>query len=473
VTLAEAERQARAQKRKGWVAAWPAVQLVVATVFLALPAIYNGFPLLYPDSMTYLDDGRIVARALFLHHFSDYYGVRSFFYSLVILPFHCNRTAWPIVALQCFLLAFVLRLVCRSIVPRMVPACYLALVLFLSLFTSAGWFSSLILPDVLGSILYLSIFLLAFAGETLSRVERLALSGIAFWGVASHASHLLLAAALCLPIATMLAVQCQPVRRILRIIGEIAAIVAIAAASQLALHAYLYGHPSLNGERPPFLMARVVSDGPGRWYLEKHCASLQWTICRHLQNLSDDPDIFLWSPDGLWQTASEEEQQRLRREEMPLVFAVLRAYPIEQLRYSASNFWLQLRFFGIYDLDPSSWVQNQFDTVMPAAHAGYLRSMQARNALPLELLTTLQFWVVIGSLLLIAIFSPLLGSARPARLASLTALVAFVVVVNAAITGVLSMPEDRFQSRVIWMVPLVAQLYVLAWFRKSHFGGSR
>jgi len=45
--------------------------------------------------MTYLSDGRVVARALFLHQLSKYYGVRSFFYSLVILPFHWNICPWP------------------------------------------------------------------------------------------------------------------------------------------------------------------------------------------------------------------------------------------------------------------------------------------------------------------------------------------------------------------------------------------
>ena len=41
-------------------------------------------------------------------------------------------------------------------------------------------------------------------------------------------------------------------------------------AAQMALHGYLYGKPTLNGERPPYLMARIVADGPGRWYLEKN-----------------------------------------------------------------------------------------------------------------------------------------------------------------------------------------------------------
>jgi hypothetical protein len=77
-----------AENERGRGSIWHGAAVFLGALFLAWPAFYNGFPLLYPDSMTYLDDGRIVARAIFLHQFSSYYGMRSFFYSLGILPFH-------------------------------------------------------------------------------------------------------------------------------------------------------------------------------------------------------------------------------------------------------------------------------------------------------------------------------------------------------------------------------------------------
>jgi len=38
-----------------------------------------------------------------------------------------------------------------------------------------------------------------------------------------------------------------------------------------------------------------------------------------------------------------------------------------------------------------------------------------------------------------------------------------MVIANAFVTGVLSMVEDRFQSRVIWLLSLLAGLFVLDW----------
>jgi hypothetical protein len=438
--------------------------VVLGALFLAWPAFYNGFPLLYPDSMTYLDDGRIVARALFLHQFSNYYGLRSFFYSLGILPLHWNVTVWPVVALQCLLVAFVLWLVVRAVLPRHTVAHYLVLVLLLSLFTSAGWYASFILPDILGAAVYLSFALLVFARDTLSRAERLALYLIAWWGITSHATHFLLAAVLCLLLAVVLLVERQPLRRILKSVGEVALILALAAAAQLGLHGYLYGQPSLNGERPPFLMARVIADGPGRWYLEKNCGHLHWAICGHVQNLPDDPDNFLWAQDGIWQTGSDASNAQLVREEMPLFLATLRAYPREQLSRFAGNFLLQMSRFGLYDLDPSGWVLEDFDNVLPAAaRAGYLHSRQQRNVIPLEFFTTVQFWAVLASLGLLAVFLPLLGRRCPRRLAELGVVVVFMVLANGLLTGALSMPEDRYECRVIWLLPLLAALSVQVW----------
>jgi hypothetical protein len=312
---------------------------------------------------------------------------------------------------------------------------------------------------VLGPVLYFALFLIAFGGERLSGVERLSLYLIAWWGITSHATHLVLAVALCPFIAVVCAMQRKSRMHLIRVTVRIAAIIAVAAGSQLALHAYLYGHPSLNGERPPFLMARVIADGPGRWYLERNCSHLNWTICRHLDKLSGDPDNLLWSPDGLVQSAPKDEQEQMSREEMPLVIGTLREYPLAQFRQSALNFWKQLSLFGLYDLDPSSWVADEFPVVMPASRDAYLRSRQAQNLLPLEAFTSFQFWIVIASAAAIVLALIGLGRSASRELIALFSITGFVVVVNAATSGILSMPEDRLQCRVIWMVPCLAVLF--------------
>jgi hypothetical protein len=418
---------------------WNCATVILGALLMAWPAFYNGFPLLYPDSMTYVGDGRVVARAVFLHQPSDYYGMRSFFYSLGILPLHWNITLWPVVALQCLLTAFILWLVVRSFAPRKTIPPYLALVLLLSVFTGMSWYATLVMPDILGPLLYLSIYLLVFARDTLTRNERLALYPMAWWAITSHATHLLLAAGLCILLALLPAFDRRAFRRCIRPVCEVAAVIALAAAAQLALHGYLYGKPSLNGDRPPFLTARIISDGPGRWYLESHCGQQKWVLCGHIQDISSDPDQFLWGENGIYQNLSEDDSSRLMQEELPFVLATLRTYPGEQLSRSAANFWGQLRTFGFEDLDASSWVLDQFTPVLPRARSSYVMSRQARNELPLDLLGSMQSWAVAVSLAVIAAFVPLLWRRHSRRIAGLSLIIVSMVVANALVTGTLSM----------------------------------
>jgi hypothetical protein len=443
-----------------------AAAVLTGALFLSWPAFYNGFPLLYPDSMTYLWDGPPVARAVFLHSPSDFYGVRSFFYSLGILPWHWNVNAWPIVGLQCLLVAWVLWLAVRSVAPRHTVGRYLIVVAFLALLTSASWYASFIMPDILGPILYLTIYLLVFGRDTLSRAERLSLYPIAWWAVTSHTTHMVLAAGLCVLLVLFAALERKSFRSRMRPVGEVVAVIALAAAAQMALHGYLYGKPTLNGEPRPYLMSRIIADGPGLLYLQRNCGHLQWTICDHLQQLSVDTSVFLWESDGVFENLSDEGKAILAKEEMPLVLATLRTYPREQLSRSAANFRDQLVAFGSYGFDPGKWILDQFDSVLTPARSSYLRSRQAHGTLPLDLISEIQFWTVIGSLAAMAALIPLLWRRHSPRLAGLALVLVSMVVLNALVTGVLSVVDDRYQCRVIWLVPLLAGLMALDWLHQ-------
>ncbi|PYO41085.1 MAG: hypothetical protein DMD33_15770 [Gemmatimonadetes bacterium] len=437
--------------------------VLVAALLMSWPAVYNGYPLLYPDSMSYLRQGAPVARALFLHRFAGYYGGRSLIYSVGILPFHWNVTPWPVVTFNALSTAYVLWLVVRSLQPGRTSTTYLALVALLSVFTGLGWFVGWIMPDIFGPVLYLAIYLLVFAPETLSRAERRAVVLIAWWSLTSHITHLMLAAGLCVLFVALLAVRRQLTRRTLRPVGTVALIVFFGAAAQMALHTYLYGEPSLNGQRPPFVMARMIADGPGRWYLRKHCPALHVAICAHSRDLPDNVDDFLWSARGIWQSASLAQQDRIRKEETRIVLGTLRAYPREELVVSAGHFWRQLHAFGLWDYDPNPWILAMVDTVLPGGRPQYLRSRQARETLHEDVFTSVQDWTVLLSLVVIACWGLLLRQKWSPRVIWLATIIGFVVVVNAAVTGVLANVEDRYQARVIWLVPLLAAVLVLTW----------
>lgn len=441
--------------------------VLIAAFAMAWPALYNRYPLLYPDSISYLGDGSLVARALFLHDFSDYYGFRSLIYSIGILPLHWNMTPWPIVAFNSLITSYMLWLLARSLLPRRTVANFFCLVIPLSLFTGLGWLVGWIMPDIFGPVLYLSIYLLVFANDMLAPAERFVVVLIAWWAMASHATHLILTGNICIVLIAGLLIQHHATRLSLKIASVVTIVLAVAFA-QVALHRYLYGEASLYGNHPPFLLARVIADGPGRSYLQQRCGQKQLPICAYVGELPDNVDDFLWGSSG-WSDASPEKQKQLRNDEMTVVLGTLRAYPREELFLFVDHFWRQLLSYGLYSYDPNRWILQNIDAVLPGNAGQYLRSRQAQETLREEFFTSLQNWTLVASLVVIGFWIPFARRLWSRRLIGLTAIITTAVIGNAAVTGNLSNVEDRFQARVIWLVPLLAGIFILTWLDRRLF----
>jgi hypothetical protein len=465
------ESQSIARKPSRVSSVFHAALIVMGAVSLSWPAIYNHFPLMYWDSVSYLANGRKVAQALFLHRFSPSYGVRSVFYGLAMFPLHWGRAPWMVVAMQCLLVAWVLWLVVRSIAPSRKVMGYISLMLLVSLLTSAAWEAAFIMPDILAPVLCLAIFLLSYAGNTLSRVERIALSLVAWFSITAHGSHLLLAVGLCFLLAVTTAIG-QGIdgqlwrARDFKALGQVVAIFMVAVASQLAVYSLLYGKPSLNGPHPPFMLARVTSDGPGLWYLKEHCPQMHWAICDDMSSISAVPDTLLFARTASWKSSTEGARQRMDTEEMPIVLAILRAYPRQEFDHAASNFADQLKQFSLRGFVLNADMVELLNASAPQLTSGYLASRQARNALPLYRFSRLQWLVEIAALAIIAGLVPFFLRRLSRRMAGLSLLIAATIIGNAFITGVLSEPLDRYQCRVIWLVPLLAGLLLLDCFAR-------
>jgi hypothetical protein len=307
-----------------------------------------------------------------------------------------------------------------------------------------------------------------FASETLGPIERLTIYPVAIWGIAAHSSHLPIGALLCVFFMAYAAIERKHFWMRMAGVGRAVAILAVAAGAQMALHGYLFGTPTLNHqERPPFFLARVIADGPGRLYLEQHCSFTHWTICRHLNRLTDNSSNFLWAADGAYQSSTIDEQKSIRREEMPLVLATLRAYPWEESEQAAANFWQQLFAFGPYAFRSSKYIVEHLDNTLRSENSSYLCSRQVQNGLQIGVFSLVQEWTVEASLLTIIVLVCRARSRISTRLVALGGTVSCIVLINAAVTGVFSGVDDRYGCRVIWLIPMLAWLLLASRERRK------
>ena len=74
-----------------------------AAALLLWPAVWNGYPIVFADTGTYLGQA--------IHRFAGW--DRPVFYSWFMLPLHAMVTLWPVIVVQAVLTALILRLVQR------------------------------------------------------------------------------------------------------------------------------------------------------------------------------------------------------------------------------------------------------------------------------------------------------------------------------------------------------------------------
>jgi hypothetical protein len=457
----------RTQAQKSATSPWLVGLAVGFGAFvLVWPALLNRYPMLNPDSLGYIFTGRLILQSLISPHSAVPFEARAEFYSLALYALDFGgRTLWPIVFFQALLCSWILRLTVRVFAPENTNVCFFATLLPLAFMTGLSWQASWIMTDVLGGLVYLGFFLLVIAPETLSRAERWSVIAIAWWGIAAHTSHLIIAAGLWILLGLLALSRRSPLHHRPRKLPTVAGLIAFSALSQILLHHQIYGNLSLTGYHPPYLTARVIADGPGRLYLQQHCPQEHWMLCPRAYNLPESSDDIIWSKEGIfWPGMSPAERAELRAQETSFVLSSVRTYPRLQIHQSMHNVHQQVYAYGFRDFVTSPTLGGMDDSFIPNLREHYAESLQAHNALPLTFATRSQ-----KILLVLTIPVLLLSIARTpkphlVRVLFLAAIVAFVLAANICVCSILSSVDDRYGNRILWLAPLVAILATINLF---------
>jgi len=440
--------------------------LALSALLLCAVGFVNGYPLLYADSIEYLDVGEAIFAKLGSGT-PGWLGQRSPFYSIWVRVLHRDHSLWFIIVGQGLVLSYCLFPALRVIDPKLRNSGFLAIILSISFCTSVSWYTSKLMPDIFASTVVLGMFVLGFGERVTSAFQLFMASAIVVFSVIVHTSHL--------PLALSLAATVGGIRVLfggsrgswtgpaLRVASPIV----VAIALMLTMTVLLFKTPELVGPHPPFLLARVVADGPGMDFLEKHCPDRTYAVCEYVDRFTKSPDDFLWNEEGVMRQASTEDAERIRREETRVVLEVLRHYPWEQARVSTFNFAEQLMLVGPTEFVRHPYIDSNIADVFPETGRDYFQSMQYEGSLPHASQVILQRGALVVSVILCLFVAWRLRDQLPAEILAFTILVVVSLLTNSLITGVLSQPSSRFQSRILWLIPLVAASYMLVWRRRG------
>jgi hypothetical protein len=488
-----------------------------AAAFLLWPALWNGFPIVFADTGTYLSQA--------IHHYAGW--DRPVFYSLFMLPLHATVTVWPVVVVQALLTAWVLWLVSRALLPGMSAPAFVGGVFVLSVCTWLPWLVSELMPDLFTPLLVLVLCLLAWVPALLSRSERVLLVALATFLIATQQSSLPLACVLgvalgCARVSSAaggplrllrhgpaMTDEPQPIQpnysppaacpdayrdthgetaiphpiRMARATAIthrdegppplrrpwllIAIPPALALLALCPVNLAAHGRFAVSPYGNVFLLARVIYDGPGMAVLRRDCPTVHWLLCPYLDHFPPTSDDFLWSPESPLKPIGG--PKIVSADASAIIRAALQADPMGEAKAVLSNTLQQLTLFASGDgLNPwpdqvSTVIQHDFPAREQAA---YTAAKQQTGSLSMPPpLARIHAIVALTGVLACALLLPITFKRR-APCAGFLLAVLLVLPLSAAITGGLSAPHDRYQARIMWLPPFIAAVSLAALRRR-------
>ncbi|HWA22054.1 MAG TPA: hypothetical protein VG735_06630, partial [Caulobacterales bacterium] len=453
--------------------------IVGGALVLMLPVFVNGRVFPFTDSATYFQSGYHTLRAIFvgvglpISEFSRaYLAARSPYYGVAITGLEWIGTLWLIVLVNALGSAILLRATARILDRARVNAIYAALIVGLTLVSALPLFVGFIMPDITAAFEIMAIGLLVFYPTRLTLGEKALLWTTIAAALAFHPTHGMIAlfvapAALGL---RLLMKQTDVLRRG-AIVGS-AMVVGMAAWAVFAAANNASAKPQYS---PPFVMARLLADGPGATYLRHACAEnpKAYALCafKDLKFVKSDEILWSWRKDkGVFAVADTNTRLALIHESTRFAVNAVLHDPVGVTRAALKNFGLQLISVGVdegFRLDAHYWMTYPPDFYLRnMAIRAHLCSATAKTCparLPLEAIHVWHYITTALAALYLAAWYYLSLSGPAARndserrlFMAFGAVLIFGVVINAAVCGVISGPFARYQARVAWLLPALA-----------------
>lgn len=418
-------------------------------LLLTAPALWNGFPLIFPDTGGYVT--RPIEGTLGMGR-SALYGL--FLYAGVPLSF------WPNVILQSALTVWLIVLTMRSHGLGGRPWLALGVVAMLSACTSLPWFAGQLMPDILFPCVVLALVLLAFRSAQLSVWERYGLAAVIVFAIPSHMA----AAGMCAGVIAALWLLTHikifsknlalPTPRLWLASGAVAAGIAMCPVSNYAITGKFAFTPGGSS----FLFGRLIEDGIVARYLDEQCPDPALKLCATKADLPKIADDWLWG-DNIFNKLGYEAWEP---EEKAIILATIARYPLTHVATALTATFSQFVSFrtevSMRDNEPTIAT---FGHRFPALYPRFMKARQQDAKFNLAPLNWL--YVPFAALGIAGIGAALLWRRRLAvapELAALCLTILLALAANAAICGIFSHPVDRYQSRLVPLAPLAVALLI-------------
>jgi len=469
----------------------PAAVSVSLLLICLWPALYNGQPLFYADTSTYIrgadagfsrlthrvtvwssqdtspEDARAEAiasrRRKSLNSVADkaVFAGRSIYYGGLLYLADMTGRLWPAGLVQAAAVLLAIALTLRTLSSFTWPR-FFFISLVLATLTPVAFFASYLMPDIFAAVTILACASLLTLRASTPLWETITWVVLLSAALLFHDSHIVIALVLLVFAVLWTVLSRRPIPW--TGVSGIAVALALAFAGEAL---FSFGVSKLVGAPPvriPFLMARMIADGPGYRYLVRNCPGSQLTVCQFLNRLPQaTSEDFLWStePDkGVFAVADAWTRRKLADEQFRFVRATVAFDPFGELAAVVHDTWSQFCQFDMGEFNFTAPQRVFLAAHIPEPYLGQMKTTRAwKETMPTRALSrTMVFLTVLSTACLIASIArrKRLGYSR--RSIIFAAAVVTGVITNAAVCGAMSVPLNRYQARVVWLLPLTAIL---------------
>jgi hypothetical protein len=421
-------------------------------------AFVNHFPLVYPDTGTYVWSG-----------FAGFVPFdRPIFYGLFIRHVSLWASLWLVIFVQGLLISF---LILKSLEifysgnKRNYIFCFS--ILFLTAFTGLPYNTSVLLADIFSPIGMLCLLNLLL-NKQLSKSQLVFISILFVISTAMHNANFLIFFIVFILLAAYAAfkkLKKQPVYiKRTRIITCSILFLSFLVLVPIVNYSYTKKAFYARGGHL-FLMNHIVQTGILLDYLNENCAKKKYRICQYKDSLIA-PDVnFVWNPNrsALYKTWGWQCFTDSKPEFDSIIFDMVTTpkYFVKLAQKSIEYTFKQYFAFEIPGSSPSLKDSPPYSVVHDYFHTDereYLNSIQNLYGMYTPGTSAIQFVLVLFSIaLFICILStPMLFNMLEQPLKWFLVLILIFSLVNAAVCSNFSEVADRFQDRIVWLLPFVA-----------------
>jgi hypothetical protein len=475
----------------------PLIVLLSALAFL-WPAVIDGGPFMFSDSVEYIRGPDGAAGKLLGPHAKSEWSMarpvakgqaaappaadqslvgvprtgRSIYYGLLANLGARTGGFWLTVFLQGYACVLAIDLLCRAIGWRRLRTFLLAVATATAL-TPFAIYAGYVMPDVFAAVLLTAAMALAAGADELGPLDVALATGLIAYSASTHTSHLGLLAGIILAAGAAFLIRRKHAGQrkafaVLAGAGAIALAVALTASFAYGLAVKkAFGSPPIP---VPFLTARMVADDhPGRDWLGRRCPAAGFVVCRFADRLPMTSNEFLWSitpPKTAFSTASLRDQAALGKEQVRFVLQVAKEEPLKVGAAFVSDWASQLVTLSLDGLNTDDDARMGLPPLMPdQARAQWMRSLTYRDGWPVDAMNlALNALTALALAALLALTVKTLANRgrQPnedtSRLLAAGFIAAAGLLANAAVCGGMSGVFGRYEARIS------APFILLGWF---------